>query len=749
MKSRLTSYSALFDEPGGGHPAVEAVEIPLIQRDYAQGREGKKVERIRRDFLTVLLEAVDGGEAVNLDFVYGDVEAGVLRPLDGQQRLTTLFLLHWYLAWRIDRPLSELGWTRFTYATRATARTFCQRLVANRPPAATPNVSEWITDQPWYLYTWDHDPTVKAMLVMLDAIHERFGAIDHAAAWHRLVEASPGSVTFHLLPLEGMGLNEDLYIKMNSRGKPLTEFENFKARFEELLEGSCEDRVEEVARKIDTTWADVLWPFDGGDHVVDDEFMRYFHFVTDVITWENGEDPTSDVEAQATRLFGPEADVPAGNLDRLVRMFDTWVGVDVRAAFEALFRGPDQAESANGPHRPVLFEAPANLFEACCRDYGRVRGKARDFSLSSTLLLYAVLVHRLEGTADFLRRLRVLRNLLAFAGNELRADTMAQFVRDARELVVTGSLDDLPAFTRARVAEERAKRDLVGTHPNLEPTLHRLEDHPLLQGTLVVFELDPASLKRRADAFLRLYDGRSRYPEVTGALLACGDYSRRQRNERYFQLGSPKNDGPWRLLFTADPRDKQARARRALGALLDAVAAPDIGGALTTVQRSFVDECERAARFDWRYYLVRYPAMRTGDNGVYVGWEGRLRYQICMLRGVSVAGYYRDAYLWALLEESDASGAVEDTWFTGYEHLERWITLKRSRAGIRCVDEGLRLDPPRRVRHRRAWDEVCTRHGVVDGLLPVPQTAGDPPVDTVDRVSLGAALLRDLVRAGC
>ena len=32
-----------------------------------------------------------------------------------------------------------------------------------------------------------------------------------------------------------MGSGEDLYIKMNSRGKPLTPFENFKARFEQAI----------------------------------------------------------------------------------------------------------------------------------------------------------------------------------------------------------------------------------------------------------------------------------------------------------------------------------------------------------------------------------------------------------------------------------------------------------------------------------------------------------------------------------
>lgn len=71
--------------------------IPIIQRDYAQGREGK--EFLRERFLGQLFDALkDNANPLVLDFVYGSVENNTLYPLDGQQRLTTLWLLHWYLA---------------------------------------------------------------------------------------------------------------------------------------------------------------------------------------------------------------------------------------------------------------------------------------------------------------------------------------------------------------------------------------------------------------------------------------------------------------------------------------------------------------------------------------------------------------------------------------------------------------------------------------------------------------------------
>src|SRR3954470_16980222 len=101
--SRIESFSRMFSAECAHGSVITRIEIPLIQRDYAQGRRGEKVDEIRRNFLSVLRGAVSGGDAqpVSLDFVYGErLPDGALQPLDGQQRLTTLFLLHWFLASR-------------------------------------------------------------------------------------------------------------------------------------------------------------------------------------------------------------------------------------------------------------------------------------------------------------------------------------------------------------------------------------------------------------------------------------------------------------------------------------------------------------------------------------------------------------------------------------------------------------------------------------------------------------------------
>ena len=86
---------------------LQKIVIPIIQRDYAQGRKDPEVERVRNRFLDALHRAVTE-KPLTLDFIYGDIDAnGVMTPLDGQQRLTTLFLLHWYAAKKSRLPADE------------------------------------------------------------------------------------------------------------------------------------------------------------------------------------------------------------------------------------------------------------------------------------------------------------------------------------------------------------------------------------------------------------------------------------------------------------------------------------------------------------------------------------------------------------------------------------------------------------------------------------------------------------------
>ena len=251
------------------------IKIPLIQRDYAQGRPSPKATEIREKFVKDLHKSISKKLRLNLDFVYGATDDKRFIPLDGQQRLTTLFLIHLYLDGLRGDQDEKLNFF-FTYETRDSSRLFCKKLVENRHVLfrveslsiqkddkgneVKPKPSSIIRDQPWWLQKWDADPTIDGMLRMLDTIDSVFFG-DWQTAADNLFSADNNTILFQFLPLENFYDPDDLFIKMNARGLPLTEFEIFKGKWMEQIEKTyAAEDVKQMKSLIDVSWTDFLWP---------------------------------------------------------------------------------------------------------------------------------------------------------------------------------------------------------------------------------------------------------------------------------------------------------------------------------------------------------------------------------------------------------------------------------------------------------------------------------------------------------
>lgn len=253
------------------------IQIPMIQRDYAQGREGES--EIRKRFLKAIFNALENNKALDLDFVYGAKKIidtkELFIPLDGQQRLTTLYLLNWYIGNREldDDKLQELRevLVRFSYATRSTSDTFCETLSCTSI-SFTVNPSEEIKNASWFFDSLKLDPTVQSMLVMLDAIHTAYGNEK------RDLYSNLKKIRFYILPLDGFDLTDELYIKMNARGKQLTQYENFKADLVKWVKDQnnpFKDDFNKLVKydgrpvkyyvyfelKLDNHWTSLFWKF--------------------------------------------------------------------------------------------------------------------------------------------------------------------------------------------------------------------------------------------------------------------------------------------------------------------------------------------------------------------------------------------------------------------------------------------------------------------------------------------------------
>ena len=266
--------------------AINAIVIPIIQRDYAQGRD-EELE-VRSNFLQNLKSYIEDErkESHDLDFVYGNLNSdGEFIPLDGQQRLTTLFLLHYYLSIHdnqfadfISVFATQENHSRFIYQTRSSSTDFCNALLNNPISLPTDNsekISENILHKyPWFSDSWKYDPTIVSMLNMLDSIHTCFENTNNL--YNRLADPQSPAITFQVLYMSESGLTDDLYIKMNSRGLELTPFENLKAHIIKRLKDNSETRKlvrteskgEEIvpvkdyfAFKMDINWANLFWAY--------------------------------------------------------------------------------------------------------------------------------------------------------------------------------------------------------------------------------------------------------------------------------------------------------------------------------------------------------------------------------------------------------------------------------------------------------------------------------------------------------
>ena len=486
----------------------QRIEIPLIQRDYAQGRLTE--EQIREEFIGALQGALEREPddellPLNLDFVYGSVEGNRTTrffPLDGQQRLTTLFLLHWYLASKDDRldEFRELfslpgPKSRFSYHVRPSSEDFFNALVAFSPNSALATVRSIkaiIIDQPWYFSNWRLDPTIQSSLTMLDTIHNRFAKCD--GLFCRLVDVEFPAITFQLLELENFGLSDDLYIKMNARGKPLTAFENFKARYEALLEqlfpeetrtigGQPVSLAEYFSRQMDTQWADFFWSRRGGStNLYDEAVMNLFRSVALVTRDTESDTYLADVESLRNMFLEPTYSVfRKGNwLDKrfsemLILVLDTWTDGDNE--FETQL--PD-----------AKYFDEVKLFEKAVRD-----PTGLNYVEIVQFAAYCVFLREHVDDIDsnaFQEWMRVIFNLSTNTSYDRAADlqrsmsAIGDLVENSGNILNYFATAEKPVtgFNEQQILEEKLKAELICKDANWRPLVEQAETHKYFRGQI-------------------------------------------------------------------------------------------------------------------------------------------------------------------------------------------------------------------------------------------------------------------------
>lgn len=293
--------------------AYQKIEIPIIQRNYVQGND----KTIRRHFVDYLVKALTQQSPVELDFVYGAERQDtrltdncapqvgrVLIPLDGQQRLTTLWLLHGYLLAleQVSNHPEQLSpeereaqcqlLARFVYETRQSAKDFCgywlQEVTERACQELVETPSKYLRNCAWFDPEWEKEGTVTAMLGMLEEVATKRAELQEVP-YGRLSEC----IRFYYLPIEKFGLSNELYIRMNARGEQLTSFEHFKSSFYKVIQDH--QSLSAIKEKMEYDWVDALWQYRPKDtHVTDQPFMKCLSFVTEVLHIKGYDKGTED-----------------------------------------------------------------------------------------------------------------------------------------------------------------------------------------------------------------------------------------------------------------------------------------------------------------------------------------------------------------------------------------------------------------------------------------------------------------------
>ena len=478
----------------------DCIRIPIIQRDYAQGRPS--ASEVRDEFLNALEEALrkpstDPTLPLNLDFIYGSVEGDAetrFLPLDGQQRLTTLFLLHWHLAWvdeqweAFEQMFLANGRARFSYRVRPTSTEFFDALVSYHPtsrPGDVSNLTHLIADQPWYFRSWRLDPTIQSVLGMLDAIHQRFASAH--GFFFRLIDEKQPAITFQLLDLKNFGLSDDLYIKMNARGKPLTPFETFKARYEQELKKQFGGESfpigqehfsasEYVARRMDTAWGDLFWRLrDKKSQLYDEALMNVFRAVALVTRSPDSQGYLADVPKLRDGLKPPSySDFHVcGWLDErftraLMHLLDSWSAEDGRLL--SLLPSPRFFDEGAFYHK--IVSTGANL----------------SYTDIVQFAAYAIFIAKHFGSIDpaaFQEWMRICCNL-SVNSEYNRADDLRRSIAGLNQMLehsedllryFAGAQDPVRGFSEPQIAEEKAKAELILAHAEWRALIDRAEAH--------------------------------------------------------------------------------------------------------------------------------------------------------------------------------------------------------------------------------------------------------------------------------
>lgn len=228
----------------------EKIVIPDLQRDYCWGTTGTLVD----DFIASLIGNFKNhpSEELLMGLIYGyyEEERPYLQLCDGQQRLTTLYILVGLIC-RLtgDNKFQDLLISKFElkeddreprllYAIRDSSLYFMSDLVCNyfiSQESSDCVPSEFIKKQVWWFSEYNTDPTIISLLTALDkmksVLTSAFLTKENRLDKESIVNFGSyiiSKLKFIYTDMETRREGEETFVIINTTGEPLSATENLK-----------------------------------------------------------------------------------------------------------------------------------------------------------------------------------------------------------------------------------------------------------------------------------------------------------------------------------------------------------------------------------------------------------------------------------------------------------------------------------------------------------------------------------------
>lgn len=252
------------------------IYVPEFQRNYLQGDDSNESIKYKRDrLLDDIFDCIKSqSKSIDLGFIYGRVEDSykgtLFYPYDGQQRLTTLYFLYLLIYFKFknyDEIQSFKNKEKLSYQTRISTNRFIESFLSwildSKEKVSIYNdfwnkdgkdLKGFIMSQDWFMMTeWNYDVSIINMLSIIVEISRRIKDLGDKTGIVNFIDKDENNpFQFDFIYVDDISKSDDLYIKINARGKALSPFENLKSDIDKYWDD--EDKT-----KLDAEWTEYVW----------------------------------------------------------------------------------------------------------------------------------------------------------------------------------------------------------------------------------------------------------------------------------------------------------------------------------------------------------------------------------------------------------------------------------------------------------------------------------------------------------